>query len=219
MFAVNMVDGSLLKFGRRKYRCSTAAVAASSIRGGAALLRAREGTKLRTQPPMGRTGRNGVPGQPTSRARDGSRDGFTLLELICVIAILALLSAAVLPVLPRGTSRARLESFALAAASLLKSDRNAALLQQKPVATIVDAPARFLRSSASRREVRVPNDVTFDAVLASRCSERQAGSAIIFLPSGMSCGGVITLSRLGMSYQIRVNWLTGGVDIVAGSRA
>jgi len=39
------------------------------------------------------------------------------------------------------------------------------------------------------------------------------------LPSGMSCGGVITLSRLGMIYQIRVNWLTGGVDIVAGSRA
>jgi len=30
----------------------------------------------------------------------------------------------------------------------------------------------------------------------------------------MSCGGVIALSRPGMGVEVRVNWLTGGVDIV-----
>jgi general secretion pathway protein H len=30
----------------------------------------------------------------------------------------------------------------------------------------------------------------------------------------MSCGGVIALTRLGVGYQIRVNWLTGGVEVV-----
>ena len=35
-----------------------------------------------------------------------------------------------------------------------------------------------------------------------------------FFSTGMSCGGVITLSRLGSGYEVRVNWLTGGVEIV-----
>ena len=38
-----------------------------------------------------------------------SEDGFTLLEVVCVIAMLALLAAVVMPMLPHGTSRARLE--------------------------------------------------------------------------------------------------------------
>ena len=41
-----------------------------------------------------------------------------------------------------------------------------------------------------------------------------AGPTISFFPSGMSCGGVIALTRLGVGYQIRVNWLTGGVEVV-----
>jgi general secretion pathway protein H len=30
----------------------------------------------------------------------------------------------------------------------------------------------------------------------------------------MSCGGAIALTRLDFGYEIRVNWLTGGVEIV-----
>ena len=41
-----------------------------------------------------------------------------------------------------------------------------------------------------------------------------AGNTIAFIASGMSCGGVIALTRQGVGYQVRVNWLTGGVEIV-----
>ena len=34
-------------------------------------------------------------------------------------------------------------------------------------------------------------------------------STIRFFASGMSCGGAIALTRLGVGYEIRVNWLTG----------
>jgi general secretion pathway protein H len=34
----------------------------------------------------------------------------------------------------------------------------------------------------------------------------------------MSCGGVVRLTRLGAGYEVRVNWLTGGVDVVPLSR-
>jgi general secretion pathway protein H len=34
----------------------------------------------------------------------------------------------------------------------------------------------------------------------------------------MSCGGVVKLTRLGAGYEVRVNWLTGGVEVVAINR-
>ena len=62
--------------------------------------------------------------------------------------------------------------------------------------------------------IRLPADVRLDAILAARCNNRLAGPTIRFFASGMSCGGTIALTRLGVGYQVRVNWLTGGVGVV-----
>jgi general secretion pathway protein H len=150
-----------------------------------------------------------------ARAENGSSEhGFALIEMLCVLAIIGMLAAIILPAIPRATSRAKLESYAVATAALLKADRSAALRRQIQVATQVDAASRSIRSGVSSRVIRLPNDVVLDAVLASRCADRSAGRSIDFFPSGMSCGGVIALSRPGMGVEVRVNWLTGGVDIV-----
>jgi general secretion pathway protein H len=144
-----------------------------------------------------------------------SEDGFTLLEVVCVLAIVALLAAVLMPNVPAGTSHPRLEAYALETAALFKADRIAAVVRRVQIAAEVNAPARFVRSGATARIVRYPEDVVLDAVLPELCNRRPAKSTIGFLPSGMSCGGTIALSRLGGSYEIRVNWLTGGVDIVS----
>ena len=97
---------------------------------------------------------------------------------------------------------------------MLKADRNAALRRQIQVTTEIDAAARSIRSGVTGRIIRLPNDISMGAILASRCADRSAGRSIDFFPSGMSCGGTIALTRPGMGYEVRVNWLTGGVDIV-----
>lgn len=141
--------------------------------------------------------------------------GFALIEILCVLAIIGMLAAIILPAVPRATTRARLESYAVETAALLKADRSAALRRQIPVATQIDAPSRLIRSGVTGRVVRLPNDVALDALLASRCADRSAGRSIDFFPTGMSCGGTIALRRPGMRFEVRVNWLTGGVDIVS----
>jgi general secretion pathway protein H len=152
---------------------------------------------------------------PAARAETGSAErGFALIEILCVLAIIGLLAAIILPAIPRATSRARLESYAVETAALLKADRNAALRRQVQVTTRVDAAERLIRSGVTGRSIRIPGDVSLQAMLASRCADRNAGRSIDFFPSGMSCGGVITLARPGMGFEVRVNWLTGGVDIV-----
>ena len=147
------------------------------------------------------------------RRRRGE-SGFTLLETICVLAIIAMLVAIALPAFPRGTSRTMLEAYAVETAALLKADRNAAIRRGVAVATNLSSISRTIRSGASGRSVQLPQDVGFNAILASQCDRRAAGMAIQFLPSGMSCGGTIFLSRLGTTLEVRVTWLTGGVEIV-----
>jgi general secretion pathway protein H len=154
----------------------------------------------------------------TANRPDGDRrgeGGFTLLEVVCVLAIFAMVAATVTLALPRGTSRARLESYAIATAALLKADRDAAVRRGIQVATQVDAGTRLISSGVTERVVQIPDDVEFDALLAARCVQQSTRSTIRFFASGMSCGGAIALKRLGFGYEVRVNWLTGRVEVVA----
>ena len=143
--------------------------------------------------------------------------GFTLLEMVCAIALIAMIAAVLLPFLPRHTSRSRLQAYALEAATLLKADRNIAIRRRADVSTLVDAPSRAIRSGVTSQIVRIPDDVRFDALLPKTCRQREALSTISFFADGMSCGGSIALSRLDTAYEIRVNWLTGRIEIVSRS--
>jgi general secretion pathway protein H len=146
---------------------------------------------------------------------ESAEAGFSLLEMVCVLAMVALLVSIMLPRLPTQTSRARLEAYAVEVAVLLKADRNAALVRRGSVDVVVDAPGRTVRSGSRAHVVTVSDDVDFDALLPQRCSGRPALSTISFFATGMSCGGTIRLTRFGSGFDVRVNWLTGGVEIVA----
>jgi general secretion pathway protein H len=148
--------------------------------------------------------------QRPERARSA---GFTLIEIVCALAILALVAALILPAFPTRTSRARIEAYALETASLLIADRAAAMRRGVPVLTQLNGKARTIASGADATVVSIPKDVGFDAVLAETCAGRHPGRAIVFLANGMSCGGAIFIGRDNQAFEIRVNWLTGAVDV------
>jgi len=135
--------------------------------------------------------------------------------MVGVIAVIAMLAAILLPSIPRATTRPRLEAYALETAALLKADRTAALRRHAQITAQVDAPGRAIRSGSTGRILQVPDDVGFEATLPLSCTERPARSTISFFATGASCGGTIVLSRLGTGYEVRVNWLTGGIEVVA----
>ncbi|MCC8943089.1 prepilin-type N-terminal cleavage/methylation domain-containing protein, partial [Bradyrhizobium sp. Arg68] len=57
---------------------------------------------------------------PRAEAAQGEA-GFALIEILCVLAITGMLAAIILPSIPRATTRARLESYAVETAALLKA--------------------------------------------------------------------------------------------------
>ncbi len=150
---------------------------------------------------------------------DEGKRGFTLLEMVGVLAVIAMLAAVLLPLIPHQTSRSRLQAYALETATLLKADRNAAIRRQADVVTLVDAGTRSIRSGTSGETISIPEDVQFDALLPQTCRQQAALSTISFFANGTSCGGTIALTRLDAGYEVRVNWLTGRIEIVSRSTA
>src|SRR5579872_3804125 len=107
----------------------------------------RASTDLTKLFPMARTARKAAADWPRTfpartssmpRTNRASERGFTLLEMVCVLALIAMLAAILLPFVPRQTTRSRLQAYVLQTAALLKEDRNAAIRRGTGVATLVD---------------------------------------------------------------------------------
>jgi general secretion pathway protein H len=145
--------------------------------------------------------------------------GFTLIEVVAALAIIGLIAALALPLFPHGTTRAGVEAYAMQIAAGLKGERVTAIRRGQTIATALDADSKSIRFGANGAVLRLPADVGFEALLAQRCAGRADGRIIAFYPAGGACGAAIALSRPGLRLEIRVNWLTGGVEIATAAPA
>ncbi|HUC51621.1 MAG TPA: prepilin-type N-terminal cleavage/methylation domain-containing protein [Xanthobacteraceae bacterium] len=138
--------------------------------------------------------------------------GFTLLEMMAVMLIIALVSALVIAATP-GTGRARLKAVTMDTAALLRRERTSAILASHTTRVWLDSGRRMLMGDGGYR-VAIPNDVVVD--LLGVDAFWQNGRAVArFEPDGTSSGAVLKYSREEARYEIRVNWYTGGVAILA----
>jgi general secretion pathway protein H len=138
------------------------------------------------------------------------RAGFTLIEVITVMLIIALVASLAVTMMP-GTGRAGLKALTLQTASLLRRERLGAMLTGRDRDVSLDGERRVLVGDGGD-VVPLPRDVVLDILGADALwSGRQA--IVRFHPDGASTGAVLKLSREKAEYEIRVNWYTGGVAI------
>jgi len=138
-----------------------------------------------------------------------------LLDVVLALAVLAFVVLLVVPALPTGTTAARHSAYAMEIAALLKSDRTAAARSGRVFATQIDVPQRTIMSAASGRNVQLPSDLTLEVLASQVCPSAEGRFAISFAADGRSCGAVIRISKGDQDWRIRINWLTGFVDVVA----
>jgi general secretion pathway protein H len=144
--------------------------------------------------------------------RSRAERGVTLLELLIVIAVVALAYAAVGNLL-RAPSPARdADHAAFTAANVLRVARAQAIASGRAVAVVIDPADRRVEVAGSTRVRRLGDGVTLTARVAREASADGA-ARILFYPDGTSTGGRLTLAVGEAQRQIVVNWLTGNVYI------
>ncbi len=141
-----------------------------------------------------------------------TRAGFTLIEMIVVLAILGLALGLVLTRGPVRSSRLELDGAARDIAGGLRLARAQAIAENRPVAFNIDVVHGAVRTEDGPVHA-LPAALTI-RVLAERGG---AIPAIRFAPDGSSSGGRIEVIGQGRRIQIGVDWLTGRVRIVDAS--
>jgi general secretion pathway protein H len=141
-----------------------------------------------------------------------------LLDLALALTIALLLFAVVWPWVNRGTSPAQQTATALDIATLLRVDRSLAARDGRPTGTRIDLTQRAVTGATGRR-VTVPADIAVEVTTASPCIEARLRFVIMFAPDGTSCGGVVVLRKDAQVLVIRINWLSGMIDVVTLPKA
>jgi general secretion pathway protein H len=147
--------------------------------------------------------------------REGrSMAGFTLIELVVVLAITTLLLVGATAFFHGPQAHAALESSAREIASGFRAAREEAILRGRPEIVVVDVVSGAWRCPGSQPRY-LPRGVR--AILFAQDTDvdgRRRG-LIRFYPDGSSSGGGVSLEAEGLQYKILVDWLTGGVTIHA----
>lgn len=145
------------------------------------------------------------------RAHPDDEAGFTLIEMIVVLAVLGFMLGIVLTRGPQRSARLELDGAAREVATALRTARARAIAQDRPVLFAIDgADHAYQVDGAPPRPLPVnfPLSVTTVTGAAARMP-----AAISFLPDGSSSGGRVEIAGGARRVLVGVDWLTGRVTV------
>ena len=146
--------------------------------------------------------------------RDLARiDGYTLLEMLVVCAILALAASAAAGLARPRNEAARIEASARELAARLRFARSRAIAQNSDVSVVFDL-ARAQYFIEGTPPGKFPEGARVVMTLAEPEKTNENRGAIRFFPSGEASGGTIGM-QLGKAHaSVAVDWLTGAAQVM-----
>jgi general secretion pathway protein H len=145
--------------------------------------------------------------------RSSSQNGFTLIEVVVVLGVMALITAMAMPMLTGAQARTDLQATARTIAAALRSTRNLAMTDGHVEIFVVDTAHNLFRPAESRVPRRIPNDVQMLLVTTTDDSVDATTGSIRFFADGSATGGAVRLSNGKASLDVLVDWLTGYITI------
>jgi general secretion pathway protein H len=151
----------------------------------------------------------------TSRAvlaRSHARDGFTLIETLVVLFVIALCVAIAAPLVRRPSDSLRLNELARTLIDGLGWTRAYAIAHNQDADFLIDVNTRGFASPAVKAQT-LPSDVAMKLVFSDSLRRQSAVGGFRFYPSGASSGGEIIVKLGARTAHISVNWLTGSTQV------
>jgi general secretion pathway protein H len=139
--------------------------------------------------------------------------GFTLIELMIALAVIAALLAIFIPGTAHQAGHAELASTVRTIGSALRTTRMHAIAANEPDVFVVDVQNARYRAGARARAQALPTGIHVLLYTTQDETLSAMAGAIRFFPDGSSSGGGLTIGNGHDRYDVRVDWLTGGISI------
>ncbi|MEQ1694528.1 MAG: GspH/FimT family pseudopilin [Hyphomicrobiaceae bacterium] len=139
--------------------------------------------------------------------------GFSMLELLVVLAILAAVMTVALPNFQSPGSRTNIDAITVEIAGQLKALRARAIASNRDQTFVLDAPAHAYTAGEAAAVTRLPKTVAITFESAREISRGPGDARLIFFSTGGSTGGRLSLSQDQSRRAVAVDWLTGTVSI------
>ena len=147
-------------------------------------------------------------------ARVASR-GFTLLEMLVVVTLVAALSAILFGAMNGGMDGLRLRSTAKELAAELRFAR-AQAIATGTVQRFAIVPDKRTWTGAKDHDGELPSSLDVKFIGVRQVQEKRGEGVILFFEDGASTGGRIQLKHDRAVWNVDVAWLTGEVSLHRG---
>ena len=158
---------------------------------------------------------NSVPARSPGLSRTHSRRGVTLVEMVVVVAIIALIVGISFPAASAGLENVRMVSAGDSVATFLNAAVNRAERHQQPVELVISAKegrlALYSNEPGFTRELKMPDGVGIEAVLpAEEGIDPSLPRRILFLPGAtVPAIGIQLGNRRNAHRMVRLDPMTG----------
>lgn len=160
--------------------------------------------------------------RPLTQPRTGcarSASGFTLMELLVVLVLVAVIVALAPPLWSNAVPAAEHRAAARQIAQMLKAARSEAVARRIDVPVEFDLTARQIRLAApqgaatSNRVYTLPEGIALELTTTVAETQSPERASVRFYPDGGSSGGRVTLRVGERGYRVDIDWLSGRIAI------
>lgn len=137
-----------------------------------------------------------------------------MLELLVVLAMMALVYALAVPMISAGMPGTELKGAARQLAAGLRKTRSMAVTRKQEAALTLDLEQHAFKVTGDPRNYALPPKVQLNLFTAQSEMLREKTGAIRFYSDGSSTGGRITVSSGERKFHVNIDWLTGQVAIL-----